>query len=292
MNRNTVFSHKSKLPSGLYIVATPIGNLQDITFRAIETLKCADIIYCEDKRQSSVLLSHYTITTPLGSYHEHNAEKIRPELLEKINLGAAIALISDAGTPLISDPGYKLVSECHDAGIQVFTIPGPSAPIAALASSGLPSDHFYFGGFLPTKAGERKRALADMKTFPHTLIYFETPRRLIETLTEVQETLGNRQVCVARELTKAFENIHRSTVEEMIDYYTTSGVLKGELVLLIAGAEEIEAQLTDAVEKALQQLLNSVSTKEASSLLSDITGIPKKILYNKALELRDRDDQN
>jgi 16S rRNA (cytidine1402-2'-O)-methyltransferase len=291
MNKITAINDKSKLPCGLYIVATPIGNLQDITFRAVETLKRVDIIYCEDKRQSSILLSNYSISTPLSAYHEHNAEKVRPALLEKLNDGLSIALISDAGTPLISDPGYKLVSECHDAGIQVFTIPGPSAPVAALACSGLPSDHFYFGGFLPTKEGERRRCLEDMKNFPHTLIFFETPRRLLQTLEDIKITLGNRQICVARELTKTFENIRRGSVEELSQFYNNEGVLKGEIVLLIKGAEEVTENLTPTTDEVLMLLLHSVSLKQASSLLSDLTGLSKKTLYQRALELRQSDEE-
>jgi 16S rRNA (cytidine1402-2'-O)-methyltransferase len=286
MYRNTDLSDKSKLPSGLYIVATPIGNLQDITMRAIETLKNADMVYCEDKRQSSVLLSHYSISTPLGSYHEHNAEKMRPVLLEKMGNGQAIALISDAGTPLISDPGYKLVSQCHDASIKVYAIPGASAPIAALASSGLPSDHFYFGGFLPTKDNERRRCLEEMKGFPHTMIYFESPRRLLETLEDIKLLMDNRQVCVARELTKTFEDIRRGSASDILTFYKTEGVLKGEIVLLIRGAQAVEETLNPVTEEVLNILLNTVSTKQASTLMADLTGLSKKTLYQRALELR------
>lgn len=286
MNRNTDFLYKSKLPSGLYIVATPIGNLQDITLRAIEILKNVDIIYCEDKRQSSVLLSHHGIQTSLGSYHEHNAEKMRPEIIEKITKGAAVALISDAGTPLISDPGYKLVAKCRDAGLSVIPVPGSSAPIAALSASGLSSDHFYFGGFLPAKEGERKRTLEEMRSFPHTLIFFEAPRRLLETLRDVHEILGNRQVCVARELTKTFEEIRLSSVAEMIVYYEIEGVLKGEMVLLIEGEKEATQELTSDVEEILRALVKSYSTKEAAQLLAGITGLSKKVLYDRALELK------
>lgn len=290
MNKNTDLSEKSKLPSGLYIVATPIGNLQDITIRAIETLKKADIIYCEDTRQSAKLLSQFSISTQLACYHEHNAEKIRPALLEKMQDGMAIALISDAGTPLISDPGYKLVSECHDVGIKVYTIPGPSAPIAALASSGLPSDHFYFGGFLPPKEAERRRCLEDMKGFSHTLIYFESPKRLLKTLDDILSTLGNRQICVARELTKTFESIKRGTVEELFQFYQNDGVLKGEIVLLIKGCEEVEESLNPATEIVLKLLMESSPLKHASSVLADLTGLSKKILYQKGLEIRAEQD--
>jgi 16S rRNA (cytidine1402-2'-O)-methyltransferase len=286
MNINTDLSDKSKLASGLYIVATPIGNLQDITFRAVNTLKNVDMIYCEDKRQSSVLLSHYSIQTPLGSYHEHNGEKMRPQLLEKLNNGQAIALISDAGTPLISDPGYKLVDACHAAGIKVITIPGPSAPIAALASSGLPSDHFYFGGFLPTKESERRKCLEDLASYSHTQIYFEAPRRLLDTLADIKLIMGDREVCVARELTKTFENIKRAPVGDMIKYYSEEGVLKGEIVLLIRGAEKDQDALNPVTDEVLKLLLETVSTKQASTLLADLTGLSKKLLYQKALELK------
>ncbi len=291
MYRNTDLSDKSKLPSGLYIVATPIGNLQDITIRAIETLKTVDIIYCEDKRQSSVLLSHYSISTPLSSYHEHNAEKMRPVLLEKLQNGSSIALISDAGTPLISDPGYKLVSQCHDLEIKVITIPGPSAPIAALSASGMPSDHFYFGGFLPAKETDRRRCLEEMKNFGHTLIYFETPNRLLSTLEIIKSSLGNRLVCIARELTKTFENIRRGTADELLQYYQSEGVLKGEIVLLIKGAEEKQETLNPHMDQALSCLLQVISTKEASSLVSHLTGMSKKILYDRAIELRRNEDE-
>lgn len=291
MDKNTNSHEKSKLPPGLYVVATPIGNLQDITIRAIEILKNAKAIYCEDSRQSGKLLTHFGITTSLASYHEHNAEKVRPLLLEKLESGQAIALISDAGTPLISDPGYKLVSLCHDRGIKVYTIPGPSAPIAALSASGLPSDHFYFGGFLPTKEGERQHVLEDAIHITHTLIYFETPNRLLSTLKDIRTIMGDRTICVARELTKTFETIIRGKVSELLAYYQTEGVLKGEIVLLIHGADKKVETLDKPTEFLLKELITHVPLKQACSLIADVTGIGKKILYNKALELKGTDEQ-
>lgn len=290
MDKYTKSPPRSKLPAGLYVVATPIGNLQDITIRAIEILKNADAVYCEDTRQSGKLMAHFGLPTPLYTYHDHNADKVRPFLLEKLQNGEAIALISDAGTPLISDPGYKLVSACHDQHIQVYSIPGPSSPIAALSASGLPSDRFYFGGFLPTKQGERHHVLERDANILHTLIYFETPNRLIASLEDIRALMGNRVVCVARELTKTFEDIQRGTVDELLSYYKTTGVLKGEIVLLIHGAEEQVAAMNGPVTELLHELIQHMPLKKACLLLANITGIAKKDLYQKAIELKGLDD--
>lgn len=287
MQTNSDFS---KLPSGLYIVATPIGNLKDITFRAVETLKNVDIIYCEDTRQSKKLLSHYSINTHLASYHEYNAEKVRPQLIEKLEQGLSVALISDAGTPLISDPGYKLVAECQSLKIKVYTLPGPSAPIAALSCSGLPSDKFFFSGFMPAKSGERAQVLEDLKDYQHTMIFFETPNRLLASFADIERIMGDRAICVARELTKTFEDIRKGSVRELIHFYQNEGVLKGEVVLLIQGATADRETLGVSVETALKALITQMPVKQASSLLAEISGVSKKVLYQRALELRNEDE--
>lgn len=219
----------------LYIVSTPIGNLEDITLRALSTLKEVGLIAAEDTRQTQKLLNHYGIHTPLTSYHSYNKEEKAEVLVRRLQEGQSIALVSDAGTPLISDPGYYLINRCIQEGIRAVPIPGPSAVLCAMSVAGLPSDSFLFEGFLPQKRGKRLKKLESLKGLPHTLIFFESPHRVTQTLKDCLNILGDRPMVLARELTKVFEEVIRGQISEVIEGLAERGV-KGEVTLLIDGA--------------------------------------------------------
>lgn len=272
------------------MVATPIGNLGDITLRALETLKSATVIACEDTRTSATLLRHYGIATPTLSYHEHNGERMRPQLLARLVAGDAIALISDAGTPLISDPGYKLVHEAAAAGHAVIPIPGASSLLAALIASGLPTDRFTFLGFLPAKTAARDALLAEHTHTAHTLILFESPGRLAATLDAMRALWGNeREVSVARELTKRFEEHRRGTLAQLCAHYADTGAPKGEIVLIVGPGKERISD-TAAIDTMLRDALASHSVKDAAALVATATGAPKRDLYQRALALTAAND--
>ncbi|MFY9287862.1 MAG: 16S rRNA (cytidine(1402)-2'-O)-methyltransferase [Alphaproteobacteria bacterium] len=274
----------SKLPAGLYIVATPIGHLGDITMRGLITLLSADLIACEDTRTSGAMLSKFGIKQKLISYHDHNADGRRPELLAHLNEGKAVALISDAGMPLIADPGYKLVHACREEGIDVFVIPGPSAAITALAGSGLPTDHFYFAGFLPSKSTGRKKALAGLSVVPATLVFYEAPQRLKETLRDMAEILGPvRKAAIARELTKLFEETKCGKLGELSEFYLDHDV-KGEIVIVVEPPAEAVATEQD-LDDVLRTYLRSMSVRDASAAACAVTGISKSEVYARALWL-------
>lgn len=276
---------RDREPGGcLGLVATPIGNLGDITARALAWLQSADLIACEDSRVTQVLLRHAGIEKPLVSYHDHNAEAMRPKLLARVAAGERVALVSDAGTPLISDPGYKLVQGAIEAGLAVTMLPGPSAPVMALALSGLPSDRFLFGGFLPPKQAGRRRAIAEAALAPVTLIFFETAPRLIEALEDLLAVLGDRPAAVARELTKLFEEVKRGRLSELVALYRGSGPPKGEIVIVIGPPEEAAATPED-VDTLLRRALATMSVKDAAATVSAATGKPKREIYARALEL-------
>lgn len=277
--------HKSKSIGTLLVVATPIGNLGDMSFRAVEALKSATLIACEDTRTSGVLLKHYGITTPTTPYHEHNGEAARPRLLARLEAGDTLALISDAGTPLISDPGYKLVRQAQERGIAVVAIPGPCSVTAALSVSGLPTDAFYFGGFLPSKAEARKKALGSLRTVCATLVFLESANRVCATLQNIREALGDREVCVARELTKKFEEARRGRVSEIIAHYEANPA-KGEIVLLVHGAQEDPMPDKEALKALLRLLLKDHPLKEAVALAAEQTGLARKVVYSSALEIK------
>jgi 16S rRNA (cytidine1402-2'-O)-methyltransferase len=274
------------LPPGLYVVATPIGNLGDMTLRSIECLKSVDVIACEDTRVSAKLLSAYGITTPTLSYHDHSDEKKEAAILSLLSEAKRVALISDAGTPLISDPGFRLVRAAIAAGHPVTTLPGASSVMAALVLAGLPCERFFFAGFLPAKAQALKTELAALKSIPSSLVFFESARRLKETLEAMQAVLGNRQAAVVREITKLFEEARRGTVSELADYYAKQEA-RGEVVIVVAPPER-ETTSDEDIVRQLQTLLQTHSIKDASSLLAEMTGRSKKEIYALALGQREK----
>ncbi|HVO04713.1 MAG TPA: 16S rRNA (cytidine(1402)-2'-O)-methyltransferase [Candidatus Cybelea sp.] len=267
-------------------MATPIGNLGDISARALETLRAADLIACEDTRVTGKLLAHFGIRRSTLPYHDHNAAEMRPKLIERLRSGEKIALVSDAGTPLISDPGYKLVRQASESGIAVTVIPGPSAPLAALVLSGLPSDRFLFAGFLPAKDGARRTALQELKSVPATLLLFETGPRLADSLEACYAVLGGREAAVVREITKLHEEVRRGTLESLARHYGDSGPPKGEIVLVIAPPTEQEAAFD--LDTALTDALREMSTKEAAATVATASGRPRREVYARALALAGR----
>ncbi|MGJ0395830.1 MAG: 16S rRNA (cytidine(1402)-2'-O)-methyltransferase [Methylocystis sp.] len=275
-----------RIEPGLHLVATPIGNLKDISFRALSTLAAADAVIAEDTRVTKTLLAHYGISTPLVAYHEHNARVIRPHLLARLEAGAKLALVSDAGTPLVSDPGFRLVQEALEQGVHVTSVPGPSAVLAALVVAGLPTDRFFFEGFLPHKSGPRRARLAELAHIPGTLVFFESPRRLAETLADCAAVLGGRNAAIARELTKLFESVRRGTLDELAAALAEEEPPKGEIVLLVAPPGADAAQVTAAdLDARIEAALTAHSVKDAASVVSAATGQPRRQVYARALEL-------
>jgi 16S rRNA (cytidine1402-2'-O)-methyltransferase len=274
-----------KAAPGLHVVATPIGNLGDVTIRALETLAGVNLILAEDTRHSRRLTDHYGIKTPLKPYHEHNAEQARPEILAKLGEGQALALISDAGTPLVSDPGYKLVVAAAAAGVAVVPLPGPCAAIAALTTAALPTDRFFFEGFLPTKQAARRERINALAAIPATLIFYEAPGRLPAALADLAAELGPRPAAVARELTKLHEETRRGTLAELASRYAVEGPPKGEIVIVVgppsAPAPLDAAALDDKVRAALAEL----SLKDAAAAVAAETGLPRREVYARALRL-------
>lgn len=272
----------------LFIVATPIGNLGDITERALMVLRDADLIAVEDTRHSRTLLQQFGISTPMLAYHDFNEGQQVAKLLERIADGDDIALISDAGTPLVSDPGYQLVRRAHLDGIKVIPIPGPSAVITALCSAGLASDRFTFEGFLPARAAARKASLTNLQKETRTMIFYEAPHRIVECMVDMLECLGpEREITMARELTKTFETILHTTVGELLAFVRAdANQQKGEIVLVVAGAQS-EVQLVDSnAMRTLKVLLDELPLKQACALAAKITGLKKNLLYEAALQLK------
>lgn len=280
-----------KLSPGLYLVATPIGNLRDVSLRALDVLGAADLIACEDTRVTKRLLDKYGISTKLTAYHEHNARQMRPRLLAKVGDGQAVALVSDAGTPLISDPGFKLVRDAQEAGIAVWPIPGASSVIAGLIASGLPSDRFCFNGFLPEKGAARQNALGALRDNTATQIYFESAKRLPKSLGDVAAVCPDREVVVARELTKKFEEVRGGPAQDQADHYKQAGPPKGEIVLLIAPAPAGSAGQGD-LDDALAEALARLSVKDAAGLISAVLKRPRREVYARALELSKREAED
>jgi 16S rRNA (cytidine1402-2'-O)-methyltransferase len=275
------------LSPGLYLVATPIGHLRDITLRALEVLATVDLIACEDTRRSRTVLDHYGIGSPVCPYHDHNAAIVRPKLLGRLDQGEAIALISDAGTPLISDPGYKLVRAAREQGYHVTALPGPSAILAALTISGLPTDKFLFEGFLPAKAAQRRARIDALKSGSVTVILFETGPRIAETLADLAAVLGRRDAAVCRELTKLHEEVRRGDVVALARDYADGAEIRGEFVIVIAPSQhQVELSAGD-LDALLRDALARLTVKEAVAEAAALTGAPRRMLYQRALALRE-----
>ena len=271
---------------GLYIVATPIGNLADISQRALEVLQAADVIACEDTRHSRHLLQHHGIEGRCIAYHEHSGEGATQRLLQQLQDGELVALVSDAGTPLISDPGYRLVRQAQDAGHRVVPVPGACAAVAALSASGLATDRFSFEGFLPAKAGARQARLAELGEVSRTLVFYEAPHRVAETLADMVQAFGaGREAVLARELSKAFETIQRAPLEELAAFVAAdSNQQRGEIVLLVAPAPPREQALEPQVAALLKRLAEELPGKRAAAVVADIYGLRKKMLYDYLLQ--------
>lgn len=286
-------SQPDVLAPGLYVVATPIGNRGDLSPRAVAVLGGSDAIACEDTRVTGRLLDHHHVTTRRIAYHEHNAARVRPGLIKRLKDGGSMALVSDAGTPLISDPGYRLVAECAEAGVPVFAVPGPSAVMAALTVAGLPTDRFLFAGFLPPREGARRRAIAEVAAVPATLVFLESPRRLAAALADMADGLGDRPAAVTRELTKRFEEVRRDRLSALAAHYAESGPPKGEVTLVVgppdpehAPAEAAEAVDIDAL---LRAELADHPASEAARRVARATGRRRREVYARALALSGAD---
>lgn len=273
--------------AALYIVPTPIGNLNDISQRALDILQQVDLIACEDTRHTAKLLSHYQINTSTWALHDHNEQYKSEQLVKRLLDGQSVALVSDAGTPLISDPGYHLVNSCRDAGIQVIAVPGPCAAITALSGAGLPTDRFAFEGFLPAKEKARLDKITHLKDEPRTLVFYESPRRLLDSVAALVQVLGDdRQIVVARELTKTFETIHSLPAAEMLTWLQAdTNRSRGEIVLMVAGYRPTsEDELSAKVLRTLTLLCSELPLKKAAALTADIHGGKKNALYKYGLE--------
>ena len=278
----------ARLPApGLHLVATPIGNLGDISLRALAVLRGADRIYCEDTRITARLLARYGIKTRLESYHDHNAEAARPAILAGLARGERVALVSDAGTPLVSDPGYKLVRAAIAEGLPVTAAPGASAVLTALLLSGLPPDRFLFAGFLPRHQAARRQALTGWASLDATLIFYESPPRLAAALTDMAEILGPRSATVARELTKLHEEVRRGALAELASHYRNAGPPRGETVVVIGPPEPRSPPDADEIDRRLRAAVAEFGVRDAAAKLAAETGVPRSALYRRALAIRE-----
>jgi 16S rRNA (cytidine1402-2'-O)-methyltransferase len=274
------------LSPGLHIVATPLGNLRDITLRALDVLQAADLVVCEDTRVFAKLASHYGIHAPTLAYSDATQDSAEPRVLAALAAGKRVALVSDAGMPLISDPGYRLVRAALAGSHLVTSAPGPSAVPLALALSGLPTDRFYFAGFLPAKQGERRRAIADAGSIPATLVFFEAPHRLAACLADLAELLGPRPAAIARELTKLFEEIRRAPLDELADHYARHPNVKGEIVIVVGPPQEAVAPDPCRLDEALRTAMAGASLKDAAAEVAARYGLKRREVYARALELK------
>lgn len=272
------------LAPGLYLVATPIGNLRDISLRALDTLAGADAVACEDTRVTGKLLSHYGISVTMTPYHDHNAAKALPKLLALLGDGRRVALVSDAGMPLVSDPGYRLVRAAAEAGHPVTSVPGPSAALAGLQLAGLPTDRFLFAGFLPSKSGARRKALQELAAVPATLVFFEGASRLAGSLQDMAAVLGPRPAAVAREITKLHEEVRRDLLPALAAHYTEAGPPKGEVVVVVGPPQETAVD-DDEVSALLRAALESQTVRDAATSVAEATGRPRREVYRLALSL-------
>jgi 16S rRNA (cytidine1402-2'-O)-methyltransferase len=275
----------ASLKPGLYVVSTPIGNLEDITLRALRILKDCDIILCEDTRVSHKLLQAYGINKKLMSYHNHNADDVRPKIICELKEGRVISLISDAGTPLISDPGYKLVRECRANGIYVTSAPGASSVLSALVLSGQPSDQFLFAGFVDSKK------FKDLEASPATLIFFESARRLLKTLEKMADIYRNRTVSVVREITKIYEETRQGSIEELITNYKENGLPKGEVVIVLSPPLKSNELSETEINQLLIKALAHQSVRDASASVAESYNLPKKLIYQQALNLKNANQE-
>jgi 16S rRNA (cytidine1402-2'-O)-methyltransferase len=275
----------NKLQPGLYLTATPIGHARDVTLRALEVLKSVDLIAAEDTRVTAKLLALHGIQNALTPYNDHNAAKARPALLAKLKAGGRIALVSDAGTPLVSDPGFKLVRAALAEAIAVHAVPGPSAALAALTASGLPTDRFLFAGFLPSKTGERRTVLEELRPVRASLVFFESAQRLAESLAAMADILGPRDAVVAREMTKLHEELRRGTLSGLAAHYAASPTPKGEVTLVVGPPQEQETDFAK-VDAALDAALSFMPLKAASDMIAALTGVGRKTLYARGLEMK------
>jgi 16S rRNA (cytidine1402-2'-O)-methyltransferase len=274
------------LSLGIYLVATPIGNLADITLRALSILSRADVVYCEDTRHSAKLLQHYAIASKTVPFHEHNEDREIERALSSVEAGRRIAIISDAGTPLLSDPGFRLVRAAAERGIPVFSIPGPSAALTALTTSGLPTDAFFFGGFLPPKQAARRTRIAELSKIPATLVLFEAPHRVGEALADMAEVLGDRPAVIARELTKLHESVARGNLRALASA-SADATLKGEIVIVV-GIGEPQAVNDDMIVARLGTALADMSLKDAAKAVAGDLGVPKARVYALGVKVKDR----
>ena len=272
------------VPFGLYLVATPIGNLCDVSLRALDVLAAADVIACEDTRVTRKLTAHYGLATPLTPYHEHNATEARPKLLARLARDEVVALVSDAGTPLISDPGYKLVRAVCEAGHTVTALPGASAVLAALTVAALPTDRFFFEGFLPPKEAARQKRIAELARIPATLVLFETGPRVAGALADLAAQFGVREAAICRELTKLHEEVRRAPLETLARDYAAGAETRGEFVIVIAPPSE-DSEAIDDVDELLRHALTRVSVKDAIGEVAAATGRPRREVYQRALAL-------
>ena len=277
------------LAPGLYVVATPIGNLGDITVRALSTLAAAETVLCEDTRTSGKLMERFAIRTKLSPYHEHNAQKARPHILERLQQGATIALISDAGMPLVSDPGYRLVKEAVELGIPVTACPGPSAVLTGLALSGLPTDRFLFAGFVPQKQGERRRLFEEFAKLKATLIFFESPHRIVETLHDLATALPGRAVAVTRELTKLHEEVLRGQAQEIAAQLAARAAVKGEITLLVGPPTEDEPVSDADIDTAINDALSTMPASKAASEVAKRFNLNRAGIYQRILSRKESD---
>jgi len=278
------------LPPGLYVTATPIGHARDITLRALDVLKGCDAIAAEDTRVTAKLLAIYGISKRLMPYNDHNAARERPRLLARLRAGERIALVSDAGTPLVSDPGYKLVREALAENLLVEAIPGASAPLAALVLSGLPTDRFLFAGFLSAKSGERRAVLDELKSVPASLVFFESPRRLAESLPDMVAVLGAREAAIGRELTKFHQEVRRGTLAELVEHYAAGEVPRGEVTIVIAPPSDTGPDMRRAHE-LLVKALAFMPVRSATDLVSEALRLPRRAVYEAALALKEGTDE-
>ncbi len=273
------------LEPGLYVAATPIGNLKDVTYRVIETLKAADRIYCEDTRQTAKLCAAYGIETPRAAYHEHNADRVEAEIIAALKDGAAICLVSDAGTPLISDPGYRLVRAARAAGVKIIPLPGPCAAIAALSAAGAPTERFFFAGFPPPKAEARATFFKSLAAVDATLVFYEGPSRLAESLGAMAAAFGARRAVVARELTKIFEEFDEGALGDLAEKYKAHPP-RGEIVVIVEPPPAAAQASETEIDAFLLAALDKMSVKDAAAAAADALGVARKIAYERALSLK------